>query len=158
MSAKKDKREYSTADLRKFLGEALGRAHYKGEAVSISRHGKPYAAVVPQEALDRAHHQGDVVGISRHGEPYVAVVSLEDASFLEKMKLISPAAFNKFKKQINKILEDREGGKDLENIVSEFEQTVSEPKNGLATNPARGIDPAPARVTTRRSARYVHSS
>lgn len=156
MSAKKDKREYSTADLRKYLGEALGRAHYKGEAVSISRHGKPYAAVVSQEALDRAHHQGDVVNISRNGEPYVAVISLDDANFLEKMKLIGPTALDQFKDRINKILEDR-AGKDLENIVAELEQTIHEPQNQLRNKPGDRPVVTPA-APSRRSARYVQNS
>ena len=49
MSEARDRSAYTTADLRKYLGDALGKAHFQKEVVNISHHGRPYAAVISDE-------------------------------------------------------------------------------------------------------------
>jgi hypothetical protein len=43
---------YSTADLRKNLGDALGTAHFTGETIEVFHHGKLYAGIVSGEDLE----------------------------------------------------------------------------------------------------------
>lgn len=48
----KENPAYTTADLRKYLGDVLGKAHHAGEIVRVLHHKKPYAAVVSDEDAD----------------------------------------------------------------------------------------------------------
>jgi len=77
MAEAASKRDYTTVELRKNLGEALGRAHF----------------------------QGDVVKILHHGRPYAGVVSDDDADFIEAMKTHG-SDFSDLKKIILELVED----------------------------------------------------
>ena len=83
--------DYTTGDLRKNLSDALGRAHFQGDVVHISHHGKPYAAVVSQE--------------------YAGVIEVLKATYQKK-----GWSELKLKERLQNIL--KEGAKDLDEIVS----------------------------------------
>ena len=80
MSGEDDTREYSTVDLRKNLGQALGRAHFQGEEVKISHHGKLYAKLV---------------------SPNTRMVSNEDADLLEKIEPVKRLIIDKLDDGLN---------------------------------------------------------
>lgn len=52
MSTEKSDAVYSTADFRKNIGMAFGRAYHRGEVVRVQNHNRPYVAVVSDEAAN----------------------------------------------------------------------------------------------------------
>lgn len=64
MAEESGKRDYTTVELRKNLGEALGRAHFQREVVRVMHHGRPYAGLVSDDDA------GFIEAMREHGSDF----------------------------------------------------------------------------------------